>query len=55
MVKLQVTKKGNYLLSVPMEKIKRAKLEAGNEFDVDVTSEGNLIFVKMTYSKNKSS
>ena len=47
MVKLQVTKKGTYLLTIPKDKVKRAKLEPNNEFDVDVTSEGNIIFVKI--------
>ncbi len=46
MVKLQ-TYKGKHFLTVPLEKIKRAKLETGQEFDVDVTSEGNLIYVKI--------
>jgi hypothetical protein len=47
MVKLQVTKKGSYQFSVPIEKIKRAKLSGGDLFDIDITSEGNLIFVKI--------
>ena len=49
MVKLQ-TYKGKHFLIVPVEKVKRANLNSGDEFDVDVTSEGNLIFVKL---KNK--
>ncbi|MBI2670755.1 hypothetical protein HYX18_02155 [Candidatus Woesearchaeota archaeon] len=49
MVKLQ-TYKNKHFLTVPIEKIKRANLNSGDEFDVDVTSEGNLIFVKL---KNK--
>ena len=48
MVKLQVTKKGNnYFITIPIDKIKRANLKAGDEFDVDFTSEANLIFVKI--------
>ena len=46
MVKLQ-SYKGKHFITIPIEKIKRAKLNAGDEFDVDVTSEGNLIFVKL--------
>ena len=46
MVKLQ-TYKGNHFITIPIEKIKRASLQQGDEFDVDVTSEGNLIFVKL--------
>lgn len=37
-------------MTVPLEKVKRARLQTGDEFDVDVTSGGNLIYVKI---KNK--
>jgi len=46
MVKLQ-TYKGKHFITIPIERIKRARLQQGDEFDVDVTSEGNLIFVKL--------
>ena len=46
MVKLQ-SYKGKNFLTVPTDKIKRSNLKPGDEFDVDVTSEGNLIFVKL--------
>lgn len=46
MVKLQ-TYKGKHFITIPIEKIKRARLQQGDEFEVDVTSEGNLIFVRL--------
>lgn len=45
MVLLQ-THKNRYFLTVPLEKVKRAKLQTGEEFDVDVTSGGNLIYIE---------
>jgi len=50
MVKLQQVK-NRYFLTIPLEKIKRGKLEKGQEFDIDITQEGNLILVKL---KNNS-
>jgi len=49
MVKLQ-SFKGKPFLTVPLEKVKRARLQQGDEFDVDVTSEGNLFYVKIKKS-----
>ena len=46
MVKLQRVK-DRYFLTVPLEKIKRLKLKKGDQFDVDTTTEGNLIYIKL--------
>lgn len=46
MVKLQ-NNKGKYFISVPKIKVEKLGLKAGTIFDVDTTSEGNLIFTKV--------
>jgi hypothetical protein len=46
MVKLQ-SFRNKFFLTVPIEKVKRSKIKKGDQFDIDITSEGNLIFVKI--------
>ena len=48
MVKLQKTKSGAFVISIPREKVQRANLQGGEEFDVDVINNSkDLLFVRL--------
>ncbi|HLD15243.1 MAG TPA: hypothetical protein VJB94_01550 [Candidatus Nanoarchaeia archaeon] len=45
MVKLQKTKNGSYVISIPLEKVKRKGWQKGQEFDVEFNEHGSLVLV----------
>lgn len=49
MVKLQESK-GRYWVSIPLSKVKAARLEKGTEFDVSFTKEGDILFRRIDQS-----